>query len=90
MDRITTLDDVLALARQLTPSDKVRLIERLAPEIERALERKPAAPVRSLRGLWRGIDVTEADTARVRHQMLGQFPREDYRCQCPAFGTAAH
>jgi len=32
-----TLDRVISLARQLPPLDKIRLIQRMAPEIERDL-----------------------------------------------------
>ena len=72
-----TLENVLALARQLAPVDKARLIERLAPEIARELESKRATPRKSLRGLWRGLDISEEDIAEVRREMWGGFPRED-------------
>ena len=35
MENSTTLNEVLALAGRLSPIDKVRLIERVAPQIER-------------------------------------------------------
>jgi hypothetical protein len=37
MENSITLNEVLALARRLSPIDKVRLIERVAPQIERDL-----------------------------------------------------
>jgi hypothetical protein len=45
-DDAVTLEDVFRLAKQLSPVDQVRLIERVAPEIERELsgEHPPAAP----------------------------------------------
>lgn len=36
-----TLDQALALARQLTPSDQLRLIARLAPHVAQVLEQDP-------------------------------------------------
>jgi hypothetical protein len=38
MENSITLNEVLALARRLSPIDKVRLIERVAPQIERDLQ----------------------------------------------------
>jgi len=47
-DDAVTLEDVFRLAKQLSPVDQVRLIERVAPEIERELSGEHgdiAAPV---------------------------------------------
>lgn len=73
-----TLEVVLNLAKQLNLIDKVRLIERVTPQIEQELA-KQTLPIqrKSLRGLWRGIDITESDIAEVRSQMWGDFPRKD-------------
>ena len=38
MENSITLNEVLALARRLSPIDKVRLIEQVAPQIERDLQ----------------------------------------------------
>ena len=37
MPEAATLEDVLKLARQLSPLDKLKVIEQLAPELESAL-----------------------------------------------------
>ena len=42
-----TLDQVLDLATRLPPADQVRLIARLAPQIERVLEDAPLRPMES-------------------------------------------
>jgi hypothetical protein len=75
MQQTVTLDEVLQLAAQLSPVDKVRLIERIAPQIEREL--KPLTPRESLRGIWQGLNITEEDIAEARREMWGNFPRED-------------
>ncbi len=72
-----TLEQVLRLAKLLSPVDKVRLIERLAPDIERDVARGQPAPGVSLRGLWRGVDITDDDIAEVRREMWDNFPRDD-------------
>lgn len=73
-----TLETVLNLAKQLSLVDKVRLIELMAPEIERELVR-PKAPRRSLWGIC--ADLGEAPSAEeideARRDAWANFPRED-------------
>ena len=63
--------------KQLSPFDKARLIERIVPDIERELKAARSTPRKSLRGLWRGLDITEEEIAEARQEMWGNFPRED-------------
>lgn len=77
MERSVTLEEALDLVRQLSPVDKARLIERVVPDIERELQVAKPAPRKSLRGLWRGLDITEEEIAEVRCEMWANFPRED-------------
>jgi hypothetical protein len=64
-----TLEAVLQLAKQLSAMDKVRLIERIAPEIELALHNSGIEPRESLRGIWAGVDIMDEDIAEVRREM---------------------
>lgn len=73
MGESVTLDQVLTLAGKLSVRDKVRLIEFIAPQIERAIESESPKPLRSLYGLWRGFSITEEDIAKARHEMWGNF-----------------
>ena len=77
MTDTVTLDHVLKLAEQLSPLDKVRLIERVAPQLERELQAIDSGPRRSLRGLWKGINITTQDIAETRREMWSNFPRVD-------------
>ena len=72
-----TLEQALALVRQLSPIDKARLIERIVPDIERELKAGQPTPRKSLRGLWRGLGITAEEIAQARRDMWGRFPRED-------------
>ena len=65
-----TLEEVLNLLKQLKLVDKVRVIERVAPQIERELGQTPVHR-KSLRGLQRGVDISESDIAEVGGQMWG-------------------
>ena len=77
MEKTVTLSDVLELVEQLSLVDKVRLIQRVAAQIERELPAPPPKPRQSLRGLWKGLDITEEDVAEARREMWGNLPRED-------------
>ena len=77
MERVVTLEEALDLVKHLSPLDKARLIERIAPDIERELMVTRSTPRKSLRGLWRGLDITEEEIAEARREMWGSFPRED-------------
>ncbi len=48
----------------------MRLIEQVASQIEPQLAQTPLHR-KSLRGLWRGIDISESEIAEVRAQMWG-------------------
>ncbi|BAZ17024.1 hypothetical protein NIES4071_89020 [Calothrix sp. NIES-4071] len=77
MDKTATLEDALELVNQLSPVDKIRLIEQIAPQIERALADTSPKPRKSLRGLWRGSNISESDITQMRQEVWGNFPRED-------------
>ena len=77
MNRQVTLDELLILAEQLSTLDKVRLIERIAPQIAQNLVAKETQPRKSLHGLWRSQTLDAADIDQARKEMWQNFPRED-------------
>lgn len=77
MDRAPTLEEVLSMADQLPLADKVRLIEKLAPLISRDLQNPAPGNRTSLRGLWRGVVISEEDIQEARQEMWTGFPRGD-------------
>ncbi|NMF65110.1 hypothetical protein DP113_11820 [Brasilonema octagenarum UFV-E1] len=70
MQKAVTLEEALELIKQLSLVDKVRLISQVAPQIERELRTVGSKPRKSLRGLWRGSNITESDIAEVRQSSL--------------------
>lgn len=68
MSRNATFEDVLKLVRQLSPVEQVRLIERIAPEIERELFVSRSTPGVSLLGILKDLGpaptLEEIDAAR--------------------------
>ncbi len=77
MANSVTLEEVLNLAKQLSPLDRIRLIEQITPQLKRDFVVAPSQPRKSLRGIWKGIDISEADLAEVKAEMSSNFPRED-------------
>ena len=74
-----TLEQVVSLARQLPPLEKIRLIERMVPEIERdMLDQRPPRR-KSLLGLCADLGPAPSaeDINEIRHEMWADFPRED-------------
>jgi hypothetical protein len=74
-----TLEQVVSLARQLPPLEKIRLIEQIAPEIERDMLSQRPFKRKSLLGLC--ADLGPAPSAEeideIRREMWADFPRED-------------
>lgn len=74
-----TLQEVLQLAKQLTPIDRVRLIQQLTPDLERELSQTKPKPKKSLLGLCADLgqapSATEIDD--TRNELWTNFPRED-------------
>jgi hypothetical protein len=76
-----TFEEVLSLAKHLTPGQKLRLIEAIVPDLEEPLQRAEDGerPLRSLYGLWKdfGVSISAEEIDKARQEMWGNFPRED-------------
>jgi hypothetical protein len=74
-----TLQEVLQLAKQLTPIDKVRLIQQLTPDLERELSLIKPPSKKSLLGLCTDLGKAPSETEidQTRHEVWNNFPRED-------------
>jgi len=75
------LEQVKGLARQLSPLDKLRLIENLTRDVESSLQTKVTSQRRSLRGLLKGCLISAEEIDQARREMWGNFPREDVDAQ---------
>jgi hypothetical protein len=77
--QVATLEQVVSLARQLPPVEKIRLIERMVPEIERDMLSQRPSKRKSLLGLCAdlGPAPSDEDIVEIRHEMWADFPRED-------------
>ena len=73
------LQEVLQLAKELSPVDKVRLIQQLTPDLEKELAQRKPQPTKSLWGLCKDLDIAPSakDIQRSRTEEWSNFPRED-------------
>ena len=76
-----TFEDILQLVKQLTPGQKLRLIEAIVPDLEEPLRQAEGSkqPLQSLYGLWKdfGVDISAEEIDAARREMWGSFPRDD-------------
>jgi len=74
-------EDVLQLAKQRTPGQKLRLIAAIAPDLEEPLRHAEGGqqPLQSLYGLWKdfGVDISAEEIDAARREMWGSVPRDD-------------
>ncbi len=78
--KFITLEEALKYIKQLSVVDKVRLIERIAPEIKRELMVIKSTPRKSLWGLF--ADLGKAPSVenidQARRDEWANFPRDDF------------
>jgi hypothetical protein len=77
--KAATLEQVVSLARRLPPVEKIRLIERMVPEIERDMLGQRPLKRKSLLGLCADLGPAPSaeDIDEIRREMWAGFPRED-------------
>ena len=85
----TSLEQVARLAEQLSPADKLALVERLAHELRvQAGEAAPCSP-QSLRGIWQGVFPPDADadveaaTSEIRDHWKEELNELGRKESCP-------
>ena len=77
MNSTPELEQAVAIAVNLSPLEKVRLVEQIMATLEQDLSPKTNQPKRSLYGIWSDVDVSAEDIDEVRNETWNQFPRED-------------
>lgn len=78
-----SFDEIVTLAENLPPLEKVRLVERVMATLEQQLTSTQNQPIKSAYGLWAdlNVNISEEDIAEARREMWGNFPREDIPTQ---------
>lgn len=72
-----TVDHIVHLIHQLSPAEKLALIEHLASDLKTAVQTSPPPRRRGLRGVLKGTSVSAEEIDQARHELWGNFPRED-------------
>ncbi len=68
-DRVTGFEQTVAIALNLSPLQKVRLVEQVMATLEKDLATSPKKPKRSLYGLWSDVRVSPEDIDEARQEM---------------------
>jgi hypothetical protein len=74
-----TLEQVIALARQLDAADKLRLVEQVLPELEGVVKAGNETVASTWYGALSNLGVAPSaeDIDQARAEMFGNFPRND-------------
>ena len=75
MAKTSELEQAVSLALNLSPLDKVRLVEQVMATLEQDLSQKQAK--KSLYGIWSELDLSSEEIDEVRQDLWDKFPRED-------------
>ncbi|MCQ3930799.1 MAG: hypothetical protein DPW16_10105 [Chloroflexi bacterium] len=71
------LDALIAQVIELSPLERIRLVERVMATLEQEFASETHTPRRSLYGLWQDVDISGEDIDQARREMWSDFPRED-------------
>jgi hypothetical protein len=79
VDKLASLDEIVAAALRLSPIEKVRLVERVVSTLESDVAASEKKPLQTFEGALAhlGPGPTDEDIAEVRREMMKNFPRED-------------
>lgn len=74
-----TIDAALNMLRQLPPRERLKVISIVLPETEQELPMPEPTLRKSLRGLWKDLNVnlSAEDIDEARRECWKNFPRED-------------
>jgi hypothetical protein len=76
-EKTAVLDDLIKMAKQLSPLEKLRLVEGVLPDIEAGLQAAEGPSLKSLHGTLSSLGPAPSaeDIEMVRREMFENFPR---------------
>ena len=76
-DKTPTLDDLIEYAKQLSAFDKLRLVEKLIPDVKATIAQGPPAPLKSPHGALADLGTAPSaeDIEQTRREMFQDFPK---------------
>ncbi|MCY7374430.1 MAG: DUF2281 domain-containing protein [Pyrinomonadaceae bacterium] len=60
------------------PLERQREVLNFAEFLQHKEKSNGEQPRRTLRGMWKGVDISAEDIDEARREMWGNFPREDF------------
>jgi len=71
------LETLVALAGELSPLERVQLVEQVMQTLANDLRGDEKSPKQDLYGMWAGVQISDDDIDELRAEMWKNFPRED-------------
>jgi hypothetical protein len=80
VDKLASLDEVVAAALQLSRIEKVRLVEKVVSTLENDVTPSEKKPLKTYYGILAhlGPGPSDEDIAEVRRDMIKNFPRDAF------------
>jgi hypothetical protein len=78
MNSYASLESVKIVVDQLSIADKIRLIETMLPDIKNELIGEKTIKRIKIKGLWKDLDISDAEITENRQMIWQNFPREDF------------
>lgn len=72
-----TLKESIVETIETLPVERQREVLDFAESLRHKEKSNGKQPRKSLRGLWKGVDISAEDIDAARREMWGNFPRED-------------
>jgi hypothetical protein len=74
---MTVVESIVERVENL-PLERQREVLDFAEYLQHKEKSNGVKPRKSLRGMWKGVDITSEDIDEIRREMWANFPREDF------------
>lgn len=74
---MTVVESIIESVENL-PAERQRELLNFTEYLEYKEKSNGGKPRRSLRGIWKNVDISAEDIDEARREMWGNFPREDF------------
>ncbi len=74
---MTVVESIIERVENLSAERQRELLD-FAEYLKYKEKSNGSKPRKSLRGMWKGVDISAEDIDEARREMCGNFPREDF------------
>jgi hypothetical protein len=77
MDAPLDREAVMKYLRELPLDDRLDVVTEILVGLKGQVAQEKQNPLRSLRGLWKGVSISAEEIDEARREMWSNFPRDD-------------